>query len=101
MQQFSRLQALTSVFDLVEREVALALSFGEVSLGGGILVSCDSGRSYDLAHWPSIPPGEVDGNRITVAKHAATDIMYRDLGLVMETLTSPRPTPSTAPRSRL
>ncbi len=72
----------TSVFDLVEREVALALSFGEVSLGGGILVSCDSGRSYDLAHWPSIPPGEVDGNRITVAKHAATDIMYRDLGLV-------------------
>lgn len=65
-----------------ERESALCVSFGDVSLDGGVLVSCNSGRSYNLAHWPSIPPGEDDGNRIIVAKHAATDIMYRDLGLV-------------------
>lgn len=76
---FVRVRA-DQMIDVVEREVAVAFEYGDIPIDSSFVADLSYGRTFGAA-WSSLPPGEVDGNRIVFASHAALDIAFRDLGL--------------------
>lgn len=63
-----------------EAESGYAFSVGEVSSDEPFRVDASSGRTYG-AHWTTLPSGVTSGDPITLARDAALDMLYRDLGL--------------------
>jgi hypothetical protein len=72
----------TTALDLsaYEAECGIAFSFGTVAQDSTFLVDAISGRTYS-ASWPALPSGKANGDPITLARDAALDMYYRDLGL--------------------
>lgn len=63
-----------------EAEAGFAFSYGDIPPDSEFLVDVVSGRTFS-ASWPSLPVGKAAGDPITLARDAALDMLYRDLGL--------------------
>lgn len=69
------------MYDVVEREVGVAFEYGDIPIDSNFVTDLSYGRLFSSSVWPALPAGEVDGNRIVFANHAALDVAFRDLAL--------------------
>lgn len=71
----------SEMIDVVEREVGVAFEYGDIPIDSNFVTDLSYGRLFSSSVWPALPAGEVDGNRIVFANHAALDVAFRDLAL--------------------
>lgn len=70
----------SSMSTATEYECGLAFVHSAIPKDDTFMADFAAGRTYSAA-WPALPTGKANGDPITLARDAALDMLYRDLGL--------------------